>query len=61
MVEVFAGAMAMAIFGLAIVVIMIFMPTGLAGLVKFVGSKMAVRLRPDSRQERLFFTMPRRT
>jgi len=46
------GPWAMAIFGLAIVVIMIFMPTGLAGLAKCVWSKMALRLRLDTQKER---------
>jgi len=46
------GPWAMAIFGLAIVVIMIFMPTGLAGLAKSVWSKMALRLRLDTQKER---------
>ena len=39
------GPWAMAIFGLAIIVIMIFMPSGLVGLAGLIGSKIAIHLR----------------
>jgi branched-chain amino acid transport system permease protein len=39
------GPWAMAIFGLAIIIIMIFMPGGLVGLASFIGSKIAMHLR----------------
>jgi len=40
------GPWAMAIFGLAIIFIMIFMPAGLVGLARSIGSKIAMQLRP---------------
>lgn len=37
------GPWAMAIFGLAIILIMVFMPTGLVGLIKSIGSKIGLQ------------------
>ena len=41
------GPWAMAIFGLAIIFIMVFMPDGLAGLARSIGWRIATRLKPD--------------
>jgi branched-chain amino acid transport system permease protein len=45
------GPWAMAIFGLAIVFIMIFMPAGLVGLARSTGSKIAIRLGGGTRSQ----------